>query len=85
LNRKLTLKLDDALIAQAKGYARASGVSLSRLVQDYFRFLSLREPPEVAALSPTVRELSGVIRLPSGYDREARRADYARHLARKHR
>lgn len=85
MNRKLTLKLDDVLIAQAKRYARANGVSLSRLVQDYFQFLSSGEPPKVAALGPTVRKLSGVIRLPSGYDREARRAGYARHLSRKHR
>jgi hypothetical protein len=43
MKSKLTLRLDDDLKERAKRLAKERGVSVSRLVEDYFRLL-LREP-----------------------------------------
>lgn len=43
MKSKLTLRLDDDLKERAKRLADERGVSVSRLVEDYFRLL-LREP-----------------------------------------
>ncbi len=40
MNAKLTLRLDDALIASAKAYAAQQGRSLSEIVGQYFTRLS---------------------------------------------
>ncbi|PQJ26901.1 hypothetical protein BSZ35_18410 [Salinibacter sp. 10B] len=43
MKSKLTLRLDDDLKERAKQLAEERGISVSRLVEDYFRLL-LREP-----------------------------------------
>jgi hypothetical protein len=43
MKSKLTLRLDDDLKERAKRLAEERGISVSRLVEDYFRLL-LREP-----------------------------------------
>jgi hypothetical protein len=43
MKSKLTLRLDDDLKGRAKRLAKERGISVSRLVEDYFRLL-LREP-----------------------------------------
>jgi hypothetical protein len=43
MKSKLTLRLDDDLKERAKRLAKERGISVSRLVEDYFRLL-LREP-----------------------------------------
>ena len=40
MKTKLTLRLDDAVIARAKAYAAARGTSVSGLVEDYFRLVA---------------------------------------------
>ncbi len=64
MDTKLTLKLDKDIIEQTKQYAQKKHRSLSALVEAYFRFLIDREqvssPPDI---SPTVKELSGIIQL----------------------
>lgn len=59
MNVKLTLRLDEELIRQAKSHADRTGKSVSRLVADYFRLLE--GPPEDASLDlpPKVRALKG--------------------------
>ena len=71
MKTKLTLRLDDAVIARAKAYAAARGTSVSGLVEDYFRLVATdargdgghqpAEPAEDwrASLPPLVRELLG--------------------------
>ena len=39
MHSKLTLRLDDKLIREAKSYASEAEISLSKLVADYFRLL----------------------------------------------
>ena len=47
MQTKLTLQMDDELIARAKAHAKKRGKSVSQLVADYFRILEKVEqkPP----------------------------------------
>ena len=80
MQTKLTLRLDDGLIEQAKSFAARSGKSLSQVVADYFRVLpsSGGEPQQPAA--PITAALRGVLR-----DVHVEEAEYRRHLEEKHR
>jgi len=68
MNVKLTLNLNKDIIEQAKVYARAKNQSLSSLVQDYFVFLSEKNQVDGFEISPTVKELSGIINLDKDFD-----------------
>jgi hypothetical protein len=80
MNVKLTLRLDEDLIRQAKYHANRTGKSVSRLVADYFRLLE--GSPEAAALDlpPKVRSLKGSLK-GKGLDRDV----YRRRLEEKYR
>ncbi len=77
MNTKLTLHLDKDIIEQAKLYAHDKQQSLSALVENYFRFLLRREhSPASPDISPTVRELSGIIHLAAPEDVREEYTDY---------
>lgn len=60
---KLTLRLEGALIEQAKTYATAEGRSLSQLVGAYFASLaSTPTAPSQAKGAPLTRQLRGSIK-----------------------
>ncbi len=63
MNTKLTLKLDKAVIEEAKVYAYKKQQSLSSLVEQYFRFLTASRDPESDSpeISPTIKQLSGIL------------------------
>jgi Family of unknown function (DUF6364) len=81
VDTKLTLKLDEKAIEQAKAYASRRGVSLSRMVETYF--LSLTKQEERARLEPTgtVAELAGIL---AGKETDFSKEGRARYLARKY-
>ena len=79
---KLTLRLDEKVIRQAKETARSKGVSLSRIVEDYFKSLAVRKEKE-APESPVLSEISGV--LSTGMGMRKLRAGYRKHLQEKYR
>lgn len=60
MQTKLTLRLEDQLIEQAKSYARRSGKSLSKMVADYFAQLDGNLPPQT--LPPVTNALKGVLK-----------------------
>jgi hypothetical protein len=70
---KLTLRLDEELIRQAKERSRRTGRSVSRMVADYFATLGQSSGSEV--LPPVVRSLKGALR---GADVDE--DDFRRHL-----
>ena len=82
MSTKLTLRLDDAVIRSAKKKAGARGISLSRMVEDYFRAVADQEGCEVRE-SPVLYEVSGV--LSGKQDAEQLKAGYRKHLAEKYR
>lgn len=78
MQTKLTLRLDDQLIADAKRYARQSHKSLSQMVAEYF--LAITSPQTVAdELTPTVSRLKGAL-AGAKVDRD----DYRAYLEGKH-
>ena len=60
---KLTLRLEESLIEQAKAYARAEGRSVSQLVGAYFASLAKAAPEaNQARRAPLTQKLRGSIR-----------------------
>lgn len=60
MEAKLTLKMDKKIINSMKQYAAKNDKSISKMVEDYFRNLTVahKEPENI---SPLVKELSGII------------------------
>ena len=98
MNNKLTLRMDESLIASAKDYAAAHGSSVSQMVANYFAALahippaSLDSSPNPAhALSakpavmsgPVTRRLTGLLKPPAEQSPVAE-DDYYAYLERKH-
>jgi hypothetical protein len=81
METKLTLKLDDVIINQAKKYALKRKKSISRLVEDYFRGLGNDEISDETTINPIVRELSGII---DEKDIKGWEADYSNYLEQKY-
>jgi hypothetical protein len=79
MRTKLTLRLDEDLIHQAKSFAKRRGKSVSQIVADYFASLDKKPDKGGKDLTPVVRSLKGVLR---GTDVDA--DDYLRHLEERH-
>jgi hypothetical protein len=65
MQTKLTIRMDERLIVQAKGVARKRGKSLSRLVAGYFSSLEKDTPSHHSnqiSLTPLVRSLKGSLK-----------------------
>lgn len=77
MQTKLTLRLDDSLINQAKDYAKSQNKSLSQVVAGYFQALSQETNTPVTA--PITQSLIGIIEL-SKLDEN----DYKKHLEEKY-
>ncbi len=68
--KKLTLRVNEQLIEQAKAYAARHNLSVSELVETYFLHLSA----ETADHTPLVRQLTGI--LPESVDVAQLHGDY---------
>jgi Family of unknown function (DUF6364) len=90
MNTKLTLRMDENLIAQAKLYAAKEGRSLSDLVGSYFARLAEAKKSVDAKADPSTTALSGAAapRFSSFYGLMAGspldESDYYAHLEQKH-
>lgn len=86
MQTKLTLRMDEETITQAKVVAQAQGKSVSQLVADYFVVLGEVHHPRVAqaetVLPEITKSLRGVLKQPeqSALDE----TDYKQHLLDKH-
>jgi hypothetical protein len=67
MTTKLTLTMEDHVIASAKIYAAKKGKSLSGIVENYLKTISSDEKTNIA-LSPKVAKMMGVIKLPEDFD-----------------
>ena len=78
MQTKLTLRLDDRLVKDAKRHARQTGKSLSRMVAEYFSAIT---SPAAARedLTPAVSRLKGVLA-----DTKVGLDDYRAYLEGKH-
>ena len=62
MNTKLTLRLDDHLIASAKEYSAKTGKSVSKIVSDFFVIIKNEKLEEKNSITPTVQSLKGVLK-----------------------
>lgn len=79
MQTKLTLRLDENIIAQAKKVAKDRGISVSKLVSDYFGSFALKEQNKPCELSPITNALLGVME-----NTELSEEDYKQHIEEKH-
>jgi hypothetical protein len=75
MDTKLTIKLDDDVIARAKTYAKSRKTSLSRMIESYLDSVTKPESKGIE-ITPLVKSLSGVITLTDDYDYKKNRTDY---------
>lgn len=69
MNTKLTLTLEKEVIEMAKNYAKEKGQSLSEIVENYFKFVTVqRAQIKEKQLSPKVRKLRGILKTDSNLD-----------------
>ena len=68
MTTKLTLTLDDNVILSAKRYAKAKGLSVSELVEAYFKSLSELNENQSDELSPFVKSLMGSFKASKHFD-----------------
>ncbi len=73
---KLTVRVPQDLLKEAKRYAHEHNTTLTRLVSEYLRQLSAQDNPLPDA--PVVRRLSGTLSLSASVE------DYHRYLEEKH-
>lgn len=81
METKLTLRLDERIINAAKVYAREHGVSLSKLVANYFQYLTSQNK-SAHTKTPVLVEITGILKdVNEARDLEG---DYKRHLEEKY-
>jgi hypothetical protein len=80
MQTKLTLRLEEDLITEAKQYARKEGKSLSQIVADYFSVLSASSAISYPKITgPVTNKLIGCLS-----DRDLDESEYKSHLVRKY-
>jgi Family of unknown function (DUF6364) len=92
MNTKLTLRMNDVLIAEAKAFAAENGRSLSQMVADYFAVLAMKRKASSKekeqddwekTLNPLTKRLLGAA-IPKDGATPATMDDYYAHLKAKH-
>ena len=79
MQAKLTLRLEDQLIEQAKSYAAHAGKSVSQIVADYFKLLTSEKIKASSPSTPITRSLRGLLR-----ESKLDESDYKKYLEEKH-
>ena len=79
MQTKLTLRLEDELINKAKRLAHQRGKSLSKLVAEYFFFITSKELSDHKELPPIVKSLYGSLS-----DKKLDESDYKDYLEKKY-
>lgn len=77
MGTKLTLRLEENLIKNAKRAAKARKVSLSRMVSDYFKSISAQQKKGIIE-SPILSEIAGI--LPSKADNKKLLRSYKKYI-----
>ncbi|MFD2037664.1 DUF6364 family protein [Belliella marina] len=69
MNTKLTLTIEKEVIEIAKEYAKEKGQSLSELVENYFKLVTVnRKKIKEEQLSPKVKKLRGILKIDENFD-----------------
>ena len=79
MEKQITLHLDAEVVAAAEANAKAEGTSLSRVVERYLeRYTKSNAESEEDDLSPRVRALSGIAKVPNDVTYDDLRMQYLR-------
>lgn len=70
MTTKLTLTVEESTIKKAKLYAKHTGRSLSELIENYLETLT-EEKVSKSDLSPKLKKIVGVVKLPDDFDEKA--------------
>ena len=81
MNTKLTLNVNKDIVEQAKKYAQMNKQSVSALVQNYLTFITEDKSLDNIEISPTVKELAGIITIDDLYDIKE---EYRKHILEKY-
>lgn len=68
MNTKLTLTIEQSVIEKAKIYARKKERSLSDLIENYLKALTIEESKKENELTPIVSNLKGSFKIPKDFD-----------------
>ncbi|WP_107038732.1 DUF6364 family protein [Brumimicrobium mesophilum] len=69
MNTKLTLTIEQEIIEKAKIYAKEKNRSLSDLIENYLKMITMEDKKDdVKKLSPIVESLKGSFKMPKGMD-----------------
>jgi len=79
MQTKLTLRLEDQLIEQAKSYAAQAGKSVSQIVAEYFKLLTTQNVKTNSPSAPITQSLRGLLR-----ESKLDEKDYKKYLEGKH-
>ena len=79
MDSKLTLKLNESVIKQAKNYAKKNNISLSKMIENYLTALT-ESKKDKKKISPLVKSLTGVIKL----ENKDYKKDYTDFLSKKY-
>ena len=79
MQTKLTLRLEDQLIEQAKSYAAQAGKSVSQIVAEYFKLLTSQKVQSNSPATPVTQSLRGLLR-----ESKLDEKDFKRYLEEKH-
>jgi predicted HicB family RNase H-like nuclease len=79
MQTKLTLRLEDQLIEQAKSYAAQAGKSVSQVVAEYFKLLTSQKVNANSLSTPITQSLRGLLR-----ESKLDEKDYKKYLEEKH-
>ena len=82
MNKKLTLTIQQEVIEKAKKYAKEKGRSLSDLVENYFRSITINEQPIHKQKGSIASSLIGSVKEPENFDykKELEKALAEKHL-----
>jgi len=67
MNTKLTLTIDQSIIERAKSYAKEKGNSLSEIIENYLKTITMEQKP-IEEISPITKSLKGSFKAPIDFD-----------------
>ena len=83
MNTKFILTIEKDVIEKAKDYAKKKNRSLSDIVENYLKNLTMEEKEKVKPkLTPIVKSLKGAFKIPENFDnkKELKKALEEKHL-----
>lgn len=76
MNTKLTLKLNQQIIENAKKYASNKKLSLSKIIESYLQSLTSEEITDDFEISPFIKSIATGTKIPTDLDYKNEYSDY---------